>query len=83
SVRVAQPFRVSHGGIDLDLPTSYDYWAARADGFTTQRLNLAPTGRELDIEMAYSRPFGPGAFDTHLYWRRDPNNIAALPDDYG
>ena len=82
-VRVAQPLRVTGGGIDLNLPTNYDYTTASVDVFTSQRLNLTPTGHELDVEMAYGRPIGPGDLQTNFFWRRDPGNFAALPDDYG
>lgn len=82
-VRVAQPLRVASGGIDLNLPTNYDYTSARVDAYTAQRLNLTPTGHELDVEMAYGRPIGPGDLQTNFFWRRDPGNFAALPDDYG
>lgn len=82
-LRIAQPLRVSHGGIDLSLPTNYDYATLSVDAFTTQRLNLAPTGRELDVEMAYARPLWRGDLSGNLFWRRNPGNIAALDDDLG
>ena len=46
-------------------------------------MTLAPSGREVDIEARYSRPFAGGDLQANLYWRRDPSNIAALPDDRG
>ncbi|MFM9829468.1 MAG: S8 family peptidase [Sphingomonas sp.] len=82
-LRFAQPLRVASGGIDLRLPTAYDYATLTASSTATQRLNLAPTGRELDIEARYAlRAFG-GAVQTNAFWRRNPGNIAAFPDDYG
>ena len=47
-LRIAQPLRVASGGIDLRLPTNYDYDTLQVSAWTTQRLNLAPTGREVD-----------------------------------
>ena len=82
-LRLAQPLRVAAGGVDLRLPTLYDYATLAVSTWTTQRLNLAPQGRELDLELRYARRLGPGDLSTNLFWRRDPGNIAALPDDRG
>lgn len=82
-LRVAQPLRVARGGVDLTLPTLYDYATGGVATWTTQRLGLAPGGRELDVEARYRVPLGAGAVQTNLYWRRDPGNVAALPPDYG
>ena len=80
---VAQPLRVSRGGIDLRLPAYYDYATQSVTAWSDQRLNLAPTGRELDVEARYAFPLGAGQLETNLFWRRDPGNFAALPDDRG
>lgn len=83
-VRVAQPLRVAAGGgIDLRLPTNFDYDTMAVDAWTVQRLNLSPTGRAIDWEMRYARPIGAGWMSTHLFYRRDPGNFADLPDDRG
>ncbi|KQU48323.1 peptidase S8 [Sphingomonas sp. Leaf339] len=82
-LRLAQPLRVASGGIDMRLPTLWDYETLSVASWATQRLNLAPQGRELDVEARYAYLLGPGTVQTNLFWRRDPGNIAALPDDYG
>ena len=82
-LRVAQPLRVANGGLDFRLPTLWDYATTSVATWTTQRLNLAPDGREIDVEARYARPFGPGTMQTNVFWRRNPGNIAALPADYG
>lgn len=82
SFRIAQPLRVRSGGLDLTLPTGYDYWAG-VTGYTTQRLNLAPGGREIDVEAAYARDLFGGRLGGNLFYRRDPGNHAAAPDDVG
>ena len=46
-------------------------------------MNLAPQGREIDVEARYSRPWLGGEVQTNLFWRRDPGNFAALSPDYG
>jgi hypothetical protein len=82
-LRLAQPLRVASGGIDLRLPTNYDYNTLSVSEWTTQRLNLAPTGREIDMEARYGLPLWGGALQTNLFWRKDPGNYAYLPDDVG
>lgn len=82
-LRIAQPLRVTSGGIDLSLPTYWDYAAGQVTSWTAQRLNLAPQGREIDVEARYAFSLGGGDLQTNLFWRRDPGNWATLPDDYG
>jgi hypothetical protein len=81
-LRIAQPLRVSSGSYRLSLPVAYDY-ASGAVGYAERRLDLAPDGRERDVELAYGRGFGPGWIDTNLYVRHEPGNIAAAPADLG
>jgi hypothetical protein len=82
-LRIAQPLRVTRGGIALRLPTAYDYDSGAVTDWTTQTLNLAPTGHEIDVEGRYSLPFLWGDLQTNMFYRRDPGNFAALPDDVG
>ena len=82
-LRVSQPLRVTGGGVDYLLPTNYDYATGLVSDWTRQRLNLSPTGSELDIEARYARPLFAGGLETNLFWRRDPGNIAAFAPDYG
>lgn len=81
--RVAQPLRVASGGIDLRLPTGYDYDTLAVTDWTTQRLNLTPTGREIDVEARYASRVAGGSLQTNVFLRRDPGNYAALGDDLG
>ena len=80
--RIAQPLRVRSGGLDLTLPTSYDYWTG-VTGYTTQRLNLAPVGREIDVEASYVRDLWAGRIGGNIFYRSDPGNHAYAPDDLG
>ncbi|MEI9853053.1 MAG: S8 family peptidase [Sphingomonas sp.] len=82
-IRVAQPLRVSSGAIALMLPAGWDYASESVTGWRDTRINLAPRGREIDYEIAYSRPLWAGDVSGNLFVRRDPGHIAALPDDYG
>ncbi|MEZ0242126.1 MAG: S8 family serine peptidase, partial [Sphingomonas sp.] len=81
--RVAQPLRVSNGGIDYLLPAQWDYSTLSVTAWNSARLNLAPQGRELDFELSYVRPFLGGDISGNLFVRRDPGNFASMPDDRG
>lgn len=81
-LRLAQPLRVSGGGIDILLPVSYDY-ATETAGFGTRRLSLGPTGREIVGEMSWRGPFANGQASASLYYRTDPGHHSAAPDDTG
>lgn len=80
--RIAQPLRVSGGQARLSVPVGYDY-ATLATTYDTRFTSLAPSGREIDVEAAYSLALFGGEFGAHLYWRNDPGHIAALGDDVG
>jgi hypothetical protein len=82
--RLAQPLRVEHGGFAMMLPTAYDYTTGTATD-TLSTLSLRPTGREVDAEMSYGRTLigDNGWLGANLFYRRQPGNIASLPDDKG
>jgi hypothetical protein len=82
--RFAQPLRVEHGGFAMMLPTSYDYATGLATD-TLSTLSLRPSGREMDGELSYGRTLiGDNAWlGANLFYRRQPGNIASLPDDKG
>ncbi|MBB4631564.1 S8 family peptidase [Sphingosinicella soli] len=83
AVRLAQPLRVEGGAVDVDIPISYDYETGQA-GYTRRTFTLAPSGREISVEAAWSLPLaGIARLDTNLFWRRDPGHIASLDDDIG
>jgi len=82
--RIAQPLRVEHGGFATMLPTSYDYLTGAATD-TLSTMSLSPSGRELDAELSYGASLlgGNAWLGGNLYLRRQPGNIASLPDDKG
>lgn len=82
SLRVAQPLRVHGGGLNLTLPTGYDYSTLQAS-FGRQFVSLSPTGQERDIEAAYATPFAGGYLSANAFWRTEPGHIEAAPDDLG
>lgn len=82
SVRVSQPLRIDSGGLNISLPTGYDYVSRQATPGMSY-LNLTPDGRELDVEAAYMLPLRHGSLGTNIYWRRNPGNVATAPSDIG
>ncbi len=81
-LRISQPLRVSGGGLDLNLPVSYDY-ATETAQFGVQRLNLSPQGRELMSELTWRGPLVFGWAGASLFYRRDPGHYSTGPDDVG
>ena len=82
ALRLAQPLRVEGGGLDLNLPTAWNYDTLSAVR-SVQRINLAPTGRELDAELGWTGPFAGGSAGATLFWRRDPGHMRGLPPEQG
>lgn len=77
-----QPLRVASGGFDLNMPVGYDY-STRSARFEQRFFNLAPTGRELDYEIAYGVGLLGGRFDVNAFLRTDPGHVAAMKKDVG
>jgi hypothetical protein len=80
--RLMQPLRVRSGGFDLTLPVNYDY-ATGAVGYEQRFFNLAPTGREIDFEAAYSVGLWGGDLGLNAFYRTEPGHIEAADDDLG
>lgn len=80
--RVTQPLRVAQGGFDLDLPVRYDY-STGAVGHEQRFFNLAPNGREMVYEAAYSVGWLGGDLGLNAYLRTDPGHVEAMPTDIG
>lgn len=81
-LRVSQPLRVESGALLLNLPVAWDY-ATRTAHFGRVPLSLAPKGREIATEAAWSAPVSGGTVSTSLFWRRNPGHFADMPDDAG
>jgi len=84
ALRLMQPLRVRSGGFDLSVPVSYSYDTLTA-GYEDRFFNLAPTGREIDLEAGYGLDLfaGSGHLSANAFARRDPGNVAAMKDDLG
>ena len=81
-LRLSQPLRVTGGGIGLTLPVAYDY-ATLLPSYGTRFLSLAPSGREIDGELAWCGPLWGGDASASIFYRTDPGHYASLPDDKG
>jgi hypothetical protein len=66
--------RVNKGGLNLTLPTVYDY-TTQTGTFGISRITLTPEGHELNVEIAYSLPFAGGSLCTNFYWRIEPGTL--------
>lgn len=82
ALRVAQPLRVSSGGLALNLPVAYDY-ATLTPTFGIRKFSLAPTGREIASELAWVLPVQGGYLSSNLFWRQDPGHFESVRDDIG
>ena len=80
--RIAQPLRVSRGGLSLNVPVAYDY-ATLATSFGVRRFSLAPKGREIASEIAWMLPIQGGYVSSNLFWRQEPGHFENAPDDVG
>ncbi len=80
--RIAQPLRVDGGQLALNLPIGYDY-ATLAPTYGVRTIELTPTGREIDAEIAWAGRLFNGSAAASLYYRKDPGHIASYPDEKG
>jgi hypothetical protein len=83
-LRVSQPLRIESGGLQLLLPTGYNY-ATLSPTMTMTDYALNPKGRELDAELSYTRGLwdGAGWLGGNLFARRQPGHFAAADTDLG
>ena len=82
ALRMSQPLRVESGGLNLLLPSSYDY-ATLKPGYSLQSLSLAPEGRELVGELSYRTQLWGGNAGASLFYRHQPGHYAQAPADAG
>jgi hypothetical protein len=82
--RLSQPLRVTSGGFNIFLPTSYDYLTGTATN-SWERFSMSPSGREVDTELSYSTSVlnGNAWLGGNLFLRKDPGHIANADADLG
>jgi hypothetical protein len=82
ALRIAQPLRVTHGGLALYLPVAYDY-ATLGTTFAVRQIALAPKGQEIASELIWGVPIYGGHFSSNLFWRQELGHFENAPDDVG
>ena len=82
ALRAMQPLRVRSGGFSMLVPISYDY-STLSVGYADRFLNLAPKGREIDLEAAYNMGLLGGDLGLNAFYRNDPGHIEAMKNDIG
>lgn len=81
-MRLSQPLRVTGGGLNLNLPVSYDY-ATESAGFGLRRISLSPDGTEMIGEVSWHGSLWNGRAAASLFYRKDPGHYSSAPDDTG
>ena len=56
---------------------------SREAGFQHRLLDLAPTGRELDYELAYETRLLGGSIAANAFLRTDPGHVRSMRNDFG
>ena len=80
---LAQPLRVEKAMANIALPAAYSYDSG-VTAYRSTRVNLAPTGREIDLEAVYALPLAERAnMAVHGFHRFDAGHGAAGQDDTG
>ena len=78
---VNQPLRISGGSANITLPTSVST-GDLAVGYTTLSGNLAPSGRELDLELFYTAPLAEKTtLNTSVMYRHEPDHVKTADDE--
>jgi len=83
ALRLSQPLRVTSGGLNLRLPSSYSYDTLLPDAYAVQRLSLSPEGRELIGELAWRGRVRGGGAMASVFYRHQPGHYADAPADAG
>lgn len=82
ALRISQPLRVESGALALSLPSRWDYATLSAE-HTVHRLSLAPRGREIDAELAWSGRLLAGDAAASVFYRHQPGHHVAMPAEAG
>ena len=79
---VSQPLRVNRATATLTVPVGRDLQGnliRKGD-----RVDVTPSGREIDLQLVYQRPVADGAnVATYMFLRREPGHIAGAKPEVG
>ncbi len=76
-----QPLRVNSASARLTVPVEYGLDKTVVQD--TERVSLVPTGREIDLQLAYERSIGTGNLSGWLMMQLEPGHDADAPPAYG
>tara|TARA_R110002073_G_scaffold86418_8_gene205311 strand:+ start:3467 stop:5863 length:2397 start_codon:yes stop_codon:yes gene_type:complete len=79
-LNLSQPLRVENARVQVTRATGYNL-ALDAPDFTTQWLNLSPTGREIALEAGYARKTEDWTFSANIIRRFNAGHRAGVTDD--
>ena len=79
SFTVAQPLRVEGGSVLLTTGAGRDLNTTELL-FSTERFSLAPSGREIALETAYSSRFGLWNLEANVAYRFDADHVSGRQD---
>ncbi len=75
SLTLSSPLHVNRGEVSLSVPTGIDFATGNALR-QTERIDLASTKRETDIELGYHLPLGrQSGMAAYMIYRTDPNGL--------
>ncbi|MCK5360512.1 MAG: hypothetical protein KAJ95_07785, partial [Gammaproteobacteria bacterium] len=76
SLSVSSPLHISQGNLSLSVPTQVDFATGEVSR-ETDRIDLADSRRETDIELGYHLPLGKqSGLAAYMIYRNDPNDLA-------
>ncbi len=79
---ISQPLRVSKAEATLNVPVGRDL-----EGNVerrSKRVSVTPSGRELDLQLAYARPIASGGtVASYILYQHEPGHIESAEPNYG
>lgn len=83
TLTVSQPLRLERGKVVYGFATGFDYDTGTAI-FDDTRRKIVPSGRELEVELGWHVPVGPGAqVSANLLYQHEPGHISGRDDALG
>jgi hypothetical protein len=77
-----QPLRVSSGNVTVTAPV--EYLADKTVVQESEQVSITPSGREIDLQLAYDAPLGDTAhLSTWLMMQIEPGHVAVADTAYG
>jgi len=78
--QIDQPLRLEEGRMDLSIPVGRT--KSRVVLFENYSMDIAPSGRELDIKLIYNWPFSSGMLSSRIGFIKDSNHFSDQEDQF-